>query len=88
MYQHTPSASLITFGILTGVGIGLPYSPFYTEISIVKCFRNKNTFLTKLFPEHENLVAGLIFGGFALGALPFTFFQKFLLNPDNLPINR
>ncbi len=47
---HTVSVSLgafiATFGILTSVGIGLPYSRFYTEIPSVKCFRNKNTFLT------------------------------------------
>ncbi len=45
-------------------------------------------FLSIAFPRHSNVVAGLVLGGLALGALPFTLFQKDFLNPDNFPVNR
>lgn len=63
---------IVTYCIMFGIGIGLPYSVFLSVAS-------------SWFPEHRSAIVGLIAAGYGLGALVFTPIQTALINPNNNP---
>ncbi|XP_066937813.1 uncharacterized MFS-type transporter YhjX-like isoform X2 [Macrobrachium rosenbergii] len=65
-------AVILTYGLLSGVGISLSY------VTPLACGM-------KWYPHRKGLINGLIVGGFGLGSLGSTTFQTFYLNPENLP---
>ncbi|VDL58212.1 unnamed protein product [Hymenolepis diminuta] len=70
--DHGMGPFIVTYCIMFGFGIGLPYSVFLSVAS-------------SWFPEHRSIIVGLIAAGYGLGALVFTPIQTALINPNNNP---
>ncbi|KAM3186732.1 hypothetical protein ACTXT7_003754 [Hymenolepis weldensis] len=70
--DHGTGPFIVTYCIMFGFGIGLPYSVFLSVAS-------------SWFPEHRSMIVGLIAAGYGLGALVFTPIQTALINPNNNP---
>ncbi|VDO03654.1 unnamed protein product [Rodentolepis nana] len=70
--EHGLGPFIVTYCIMFGIGIGLPYSVFLSVAS-------------SWFPEHRSAIVGLIAAGYGLGALVFTPIQTALINPNNNP---
>ncbi|KAH9281992.1 Oxalate:formate antiporter [Echinococcus granulosus] len=62
---------ILTYCILFGIGMGLPYSVIFSIAS-------------SWFPHKRATVVGIISAGFGLGALVFIPIQTRIINPDNL----
>ena len=70
--QHSLAFTVITYGVMFGLGIALSYN-----LPLVVAMR--------WFPDKKGLVNGIIVGGFGLGAFIFNPVQTTYLNPRNLP---
>ncbi|BHF75407.1 hypothetical protein SprV_0501850300 [Sparganum proliferum] len=64
-------AFLITYSVMFGLGMGLPYSVLFSIAS-------------EWFPKHRPFVVGIIAAGLGLGSLVFSPIQTALINPHNI----
>ncbi|KAL5105022.1 Oxalate:formate antiporter [Taenia crassiceps] len=69
---HGLGLYILTYCIIFGIGMGLPYSVIFSIAS-------------SWFPQKRSTVVGIISSGFGLGALVFIPIQTSIINPNNLP---
>ncbi|VDN10607.1 unnamed protein product [Dibothriocephalus latus] len=69
--DHGLGPFIVTYCIMFGLGIGLPYSVLMSVAS-------------SWFPEHRATIVGIITAGFGCGALLFTPIQTKIINPQGL----
>ncbi|XP_012940971.2 uncharacterized protein LOC101852036 [Aplysia californica] len=73
--QHSFALTVLTYGVMFGVGIGFGYAiPLGCAM--------------KWFPNRKGLANGVVVAGFGGGAFIFNQVQTAFINPDNLKLGR